>query len=310
VLRDQVLARYREASKYPPTSRPLGRHQDDLLHPNKRYEQPHPADDDPDTSYLFTADKYFVVGNDDVSISLQVSRKGAPAQVRVLQATLQGFEAGKGAVGQPAPLSFAGQGTLLVATLKPATALALTRTTMARAQVLFDYGGPAPQAAHLDLQVTPPSGVPAQFSGHFRHHVASGSLVVEAQVRVFQRGYFLVDCNLFGAGDQPAVWTRYKGTLEPGDTWVPLSFFGKAILDSQAQPPFHLGQLRGARFVEGQEPDMEQMPAFEGRYEIAQLEMSQLSSAEWDSPEKQAKLKALEEVSLDPLQPAPSVPAP
>src|SRR5687768_13982083 len=51
------LEAYRFTAQYPPTSRPLGPGNVDLLEPNRRHETPRPGKDGA-LHYLFTADKY------------------------------------------------------------------------------------------------------------------------------------------------------------------------------------------------------------------------------------------------------------
>ncbi len=65
------------------------------------------------------------------------------------------------------------------------------------------------------------------------------------------------------------------------------------ILDGHARGPFHIGQLRGARFAPGLDLDLEQMPPFSGSYTTAPYPPDVFSDAEYDSPDKQRMIELL-----------------
>jgi len=117
--------------------------------------------------------------------------------------------------------------------------------------------------------------------------------VIHAGVAVDTPGRYVIDCNLFDAADQPVAWSRFKGDLAAGVHDADLMFFGKVILDGHARGPFHIGQLRGARFAPGLDPDLEQMPPFAGGYTTAPYPPDAFSDAEYDSPDKQRMIELL-----------------
>src|SRR5678816_3730456 len=86
-----------------------------------------------------------------------------------------------------------------------------------------------------------------------------------------------------------------KVALDAGTRDVALAFFGKVLADQHAQGPFHLGQLSGARFDPGHEPDLEQMPPFAGTFTTAPYPDGAFSDAAYDSPEKQRMIEFLTE---------------
>jgi hypothetical protein len=151
----------------------------------------------------------------------------------------------------------------------------------------------AHQHAHFDFQYTPASGIPARFTGAFRDEVVDGSLVVHAGVNVARAGRYLIDCNIYDDNGEPVGWSRFKGDLTAGDATADLSFFGKVITDANASGPFHSGELRGARFDPGNEPDLEQMPSFSGAYATEAYPTTAFSTADYDSPQKQQMIQLL-----------------
>ncbi len=290
---DDPLTAYRRANVYPPTSHPLTRDHDDLLHPNRRHEAERPMDDDSDTTYLFTADRYFVIGNDALTVTLDVHKLGASVPVQIVAAYAVVADLTKpNAVGQQVPLAFTGTGGSWSTVFAPSTLAQLSRQTTIGMYVEFATAL-AHQRAHFDFQYTPASGIPARFSGVFRDEIVDGSLVVHASVDVTRAGHYLIDCNLYDDNDEPVAWARFKGDLAAGNATADLSFFGKVITDASAGGPFHIGELRGARFDPGNEPDLEQMPAFSGSYTTAPYTTTAFSSADYDSPQKQQMIRLL-----------------
>ena len=288
---DDPLTAYKKANVYPPTSRPLTAEHVDLLQPNARHESVRPTDADDGVEYLFTADRYFVLGDETLTITLDVRHDGRPQPVAIVQA----FAAvSDHRLPDPprTPLALRGAGPL-VATFAPA-ALGLKAQATIGLYVEFQYGDTR-QRAHIDFAYTPAAGVPARFTGAFADHVEAGSLVVHAGVAVAAAGRYVIDCNLYDASDRPVAWTRAKVALEVGTRDVALAFFGKVLADQHAQGPFHIRQLRGARFDPGHEPDLEQMPPFAGTFTTAPYPASAFSDAEYDSPEKQHMIELLTE---------------
>jgi hypothetical protein len=313
IARDDPLTAYKKANVYPPTSRPLSAGHVDLLRPNTRHESPREVEADDGVTYLFTADRYFVMGDEALSSALTVWRDGAVIPARVTRASAVVLQAGGAADAMRRfPIEFVASGGALVNRFVPATAAPdLRRQTAFSIEIEFDYGGTAPQRSHFDFQYTPGEGIPARFTGTFRDAIVGGSLVVGAGVAVAREGHYVIDCNLYDANDAPVAWSRFKGTLAAGTRTAELVFFGKVILDSGAQPPFHLGQLRGARFDPGSEPDLEQMPPFTGTFTTRSFDLAELSPAEWDSPDKQRTIRFLtEQAERGVHQGAASRPAP
>ena len=160
--------------------------------------------------------------------------------------------------------------------------------------VAFDVDG-HPQRARFDFQYTPDAGIPARFTGAFTESVVAGSLVVRAGVDVMTAGSFLVDCNLFDASDRPLVWSHANVELARGPQTVELVFFGKALVNQKATGALHLGQLRGRAIRPGQDPDVEQMPAFPGTFTTRAYTADDFSEAEYDSDHKRQMIQLLEE---------------
>jgi hypothetical protein len=290
---DDPLTAYRKANVYPPTSRPLTRDQLDLLQPDRRHEVMRPDDHGAGLTYLFTADRYFVFGDQTLTATLDVRRDGKPIAVTVAQAYAVVLDPANPANRAPPriPLAFAATGPLQAAVFAPA-GLGLARQSAIGIYLEFDHGN-GRQAAHFDFQYTPDHGVPARFTGAFREAIDAGSLAIHAGIEIATPGHYVVDCNLFDAADEPVAWSRFKGELAAGTHEADLVFFGKVLVDGNAHGPFHLGQLRGARYAPGFDPDLEQIPPFTGAYRTRAYPTDAFSDAEYDSAEKQKMLELL-----------------
>jgi len=287
---DDPLTAYRKANVYPPTSRPLSKDQLDLLKPNQRHEAVRSADRGEGVTYLFTADRYFVIGDETLAATLDVRRDGKPIPVTLTQAYAAVLDPVTHE-DHPIPLSFAPSGSVLAASFAPAK-LGLPRQAAIGMYVEFDHGA-GKQRAHFDFQYTPSGGIPARFTGVFHDVIDAGSLVIHAGVDVTSPGHYVIDANLFDAVDQPVAWSRFKGELAAGTHDADLLFFGKVIVDANAHGPFHLGQLRGARYAPGLDPDLEQMPSFTGSVTTKPYATDVFSDAEYDSAEKQRMIELL-----------------
>lgn len=287
---DDPLTAYRKANVYPPTSRPLTRDQLDLLQPNQRHETARPDDHGAGITYLFTADRYFVIGDETLTATLEVRRAGVPIAVTIARSHATVLDPADPAP-HPIPVVFTASGPVQTAVFAPAR-LDLPRQSAIGLYLEFDHGN-GRQSAHIDFQYTPERGIPARFTGSFGDSVEDGSLALHAGIDVAAAGHYVIDANLFDAAAQPVAWSRFKGELATGGHDVALVFFGKVLRDGNAHGPFHLGQLRGARYAPGLDPDLEQMPPFTGAYATRAYPGDAFSDAEYDSPEKQRMLELL-----------------
>ena len=205
-------------------------------------------------TFWFSADKGTVVGDDLLRSFLEVRRDGKAIDVRIVSAT-----------ADRVPLTFTKNGDRYVNELHLAE-MGYDGPATVNVRIEFEYGAGTTQVASFPFLYTPKTAIPARFTGTFREAILNGSLVVYAGIEVKKQGWYLIDANLWAADDAPVAWTRYKGNLGPDDKEVALEFFGKVLVDAKARAPYQVRQLRGARHLERQDPDVESMPFFEGTY--------------------------------------------
>lgn len=303
----QALDDYKKLSVYPPNSRPLSKENIDLLMPNRRYEQPLPIEKGSDIYYLFTADKYRVIGNDSITFVLMVLEGTKPDSERI-PITINKAIIKKGINNKKAKyiseLSLAKNNVGdYTADLVCAEAFASEKKTGTYwAEVEFKAGDEIIDAS-IPFEYFPETTIPAKFTGNFRDYIKNGSLYVDVEVDVYRKGYYIIDANLFDKDLEPVAYTIEKRELYSGKQWVPLLFFGKVIIDQKAKPPFVLRDLRGYRFIEATTPDPEFMDRemikpYEGEYKTKTSDLSGLSDKEFEDEMKQKRIEFLEKESM------------
>ncbi|MBM4359349.1 MAG: hypothetical protein FJ096_14700 [Deltaproteobacteria bacterium] len=316
------LEGYLAASVYPPTSRPIAEGDRSLVDFAARHERPRPVEGAREFELLFTADRAWLVGDGTRLLVVLAAWSGraatAPAGVRVTLSA-NGASAREVALGADTTLPTTTRleveallarhqrtGPVLAAIVTPAE-LGLTTPTTLRLDAEVTLGGRTVQR-HLLVPYTPEAAVPARFTGRFEESIEDGSLVVHAGLEVREPGWYLIDINLHEVEGRPLAWTRFKGELGVGSTSVPLRFFGKVLRDLGARAPFEIGQLRGARYRPGTDPNLAQIPPFDGHFRTKSYPLELFADAAWDSPQKQARIAKLRDLESNPDAPSLSSP--
>ncbi len=336
---EQILKDYRAYAVYPPTSRPLKRDMTDLTSPNGRYEgflpvSTPPSDKSeearrnrrkPEHYYLFTGDRYFVVGEESIRIHLRAAERASlnadRVPIRVVEAALYrgqshlDFKQNKIADLRLNDDGLDGdekQGDHIYSVeIRPSQMAALARFH-GRCQVYAKFVvGNLEIEGLIPFEYQPASEIPARFTGNFSDVQEDGSLIVMAEVDVVKPGYFIFDANLFDSLDTPVAYTRTKVELKKrGPQEVKFVFFGRVIRDQSPQPPFRVRNVRGRRNMLGLNPPdpaknpeffknrtaYEQViPWYQGTYQTrgSYANLAVFSDKEWDSPEKRSKLEFL-----------------
>lgn len=159
---------------------------------------------------------------------------------------------------------------------------------------------------------------PARFTGILDEAVVNGSLVVSVGINVFKPGRYEIEANLFGPEGQAVTYAREQVRLAGGSQVVKLTFFGKIFHDKAVGGPYTIKGLRGHQDT-GLDPDVLLLPPDEVRKRLAALDgpskpdkriivpyekdyktiaykIGDFSDKEFESPEKTARLRALEKL--------------
>ncbi len=302
------LEEYKKVAVYPPWSRPFTDGTRYLLAWNKPATSDLPMSERPghETTYHFDADRAHVAYGQSITSWIEVWKSGDPSQrlpLTVEDAWVMGDVGPK--TGRLAKLSYhddgmdgdevAGDGRY-TNRLVPSQVAALQHATQ----------------VHLAATVSCCDGVRRLFVREFTYaprqvveilglsdSVRGGSLTVTLDVDVLERGTYDFEANLMsGDGGTPIGYTQMNYTLAPGRQNVDLVFFGRMFAELGVDGPYLLRDLHGLWLaLDGGEHNI----PFEygSTYLTKPWRHGELSPAEWDAPEKQQKIAALEHLIAD-----------
>lgn len=234
----------------PPEARALTSADRHLIDWNARYERPRPVDAG-DATLLFTADRYWVVGEETITLSLDVWDGSGPIEaIGNVSIRWTGGEA-------TLPLDAAGR-----ARFRPATS-GVRQATRFEVELRMELDGAAPQRDTLRFAFTPTAAIPARFTGAVTTAEDPSSdprgLVLRPALDVTQAGFYIFDANLYDGAGKPVAWGRFKGPLPAGATSFPLRFDRRLLARSAG--PYRLGELRGGRVTPEREPAYQRVPS-------------------------------------------------
>ncbi len=291
-----AVRRYLAATVYPPGTGRLTAAQDDLIHPNQRFEDfrrvldTYNEDDNQVVSIRLTADRFFYTGEEAIELRLAVRRGSNP--IRPVSVDARALREGRaGSEGNPIPVRFRREADGLVADLDSARFADHHGPILVQARIEYEAG--AYYEENLRLFYTPTNKIPARFTGEFRDSLRAGSLQVDIGLDVEIEGFYRIDANLYDRFGNPISFSAFKGNLESGKRFVPIRFFGRVLRDTNASGPYRVGQIRGYRFLDGEYPDRERIPDFAGRHQTARYGVEQFSDDEYASEQKQRMVQLL-----------------
>ena len=307
-----AVERYLESTVYPPGTGRLTTAQDDLLHPNQRYEDfrriidTYSENPNEVVSARLTSDHFFFTGDEIVRLKLQLKRGSVaiPALSVEADAVREGRD---GSEGNAMPIRFHRESEGLIAELDSARFADHHGPILVKARIEYERGAFYDES--LRFFYTPANRVPARFTGQFRDSLRNGSLEVGVELDIDQPGFYRVDANLYDASGKPISFAAFKGNLDSGKRYVPIQFFGRVLRDANASGPYRVDQIRGYRFLESEYPDRERLPDYAGHHQTARYSAQQFSTDEYDSEHKRRMLALLLEdvargISIDRPPPA------
>lgn len=291
-----VVADYLIASRFPPHSRPLEPGQLDLIEWNRRNETLGPVEHADRTlgpealRVLLTGDKFRLLGDEPLHVWLELTRDGTRVPVRVVAARVYAAEIfHRAPVGDGIALAFTPDPSgVQTATFSVAGTPLAKHTGYVHVEVTYDYGGAQHGVEAFEVYVQPLTEAPARFTGRFREELVAGSLTIHAEVEVDEPGAYVLDANLFDADEQPTAFVRAKLDLTEGTHEVPFLLHGRIVHEQGARAPFTLTDLRGYRFLLGEDPDRRHLPDAGVEHRTAAYPRDAFSADEfWDDDKQQ-----------------------
>ncbi|MDE2401095.1 MAG: hypothetical protein KGL90_05480 [Burkholderiales bacterium] len=323
VAAQQRLSSYQAATRYPPESRPISEHGDQIkpFNPIVDVQPLRNAQGDaiPGRHLLTHQDRVYVSGQESALFTVQMQDdQGHAAPLRVMRATTHEVQDAthtqtvsqmavqfedRGANGD----ALAGDG-IYSARLQPAAqGFANTQGTI---RVDLDLQSNTGGSAHAFFDIIYTPTVPATWSGAISESVDGGSLTFHLGADVREAGRYVINARVYDASGKPFALLEFNDELPTGHAEVPLTLFGKLIRDAKPVFPLTLRDLQGFVLYENRFPDRAMMPRRpQAIYTSGVYPPAGFSDAEWSSPDRQRHLDEYTrdvtqlQQTLRPLQP-------
>ena len=294
-----TLEGYRQATRYPPSSRPLSE-KPDLQKPHSVAQTVLPLarpDHKPtDARVTLSQDRLFLVGDEIAILTISCATSKGPAACDIQRAEAHVPESNAGATPiPPANVDFiaaAGDESKRIANFSPANSgfggYHGTIEVTAAIRIAGEEG-----TATFDLVYTP--AAPARFTGVIREALEDGSLCLYVQMDVTKAGRYVLAARVDEENGEGFAYLDFNELLSAGLQEAKMCIFGKLVLDEQAKSPFVLRDLEGFLLKEDTSPDRELMAAREGAiHTTKKYPESAFSDAEWQSEERARHIKEFE----------------
>lgn len=306
------LDAYRQQTRYPHESRPIGEHPDQV-YPNRPVSEEHALrgnDGKPIAGVKLqtTQERIFAQGPETVRFTVAVKDEEGKAQpLRVLRASARELPRPTVASNFPVielPFTDDGQGQdaqagdqVFSALLQPQRQGFATLAGGIRVEVYLEYRGQQGMS-YFDVFYTP--AVPATWTGGVRETLADGSLDFFLKADVKEAGRYVVTARVDDASGKPFALLTFNEEVAAGPQEFKLEVFGKLVRDSKPAFPLTLRDVDGFLLRPDAFPDRSLMPRLQGKvYTSASYALQQFSDAEWSSEER---LRYLAELSKDVTQ--------
>ena len=288
----RTLDSYVQATKYPPTSRPLSEHPDQI-EPLNKVDHRQSLVPGGQSRLRLRYDRSVLVGDDAVMIRLSGEDSVGnplPCEIVSASATEAPFGPDVGRHG-PVPLSFTGDGSggdavaaSFATRFQPARQgfaqhLGGIRITV-RARVGDEEG-----ATGFDVYYTPTP--PAVFTRAVREVLEHGSLSLYLGINVHKAGRYVVTARADDATGNGFAYLSFNDEVQEGAREIPLVVFGKLIRDRHAGAPFRLHDVEGFLLKEDTDPDRELVQPLLGTAHTTRVyPESAFSDEEWQSEQR------------------------
>ncbi|MGA9522096.1 MAG: hypothetical protein WBV82_11560 [Myxococcaceae bacterium] len=289
-----TLDAYLEATRYPPESRPIGEHPDQVRPSAAEREMPldPSGDGEGEVRLILRQEKVFVVGQESVHFFVRCEDPASqPLPCEILSAVAHEapHRAAANALSS-VPLTFKDDGTgTLVARFQPANdGFPIYEGTL-RVEIKVRSEGEV-GGALFDIIYTPVP--PAAFTGLVRESMQDGSLALDVGMKVRRPGRYVVSGRVDDATGKPFALLNFNEELEAGTQAARLVLFGRLVLDQHPVPPFTLRDVEGFLLRESGDPDRQVMASLTGPVHTTRAHPENaFSPAEWESEERERHVK-------------------
>ncbi len=287
-----TLDSYLEATRYPPDSRPISEHPDQVRPSAPERKVPLDPEGEGEVMIVLRQEKVYVVGREMVHFFVRCEDPdGQPLPCEVVSA-LAHEAPHRAAAGTltAVPLRFSDDGTgTLVARFQPANdGFPLYEGTL-RVEIKVRSGA-VDGGALFDVIYTP--AAPATFTGAVREAMRNGSLELSVALDVRKPGRYVITGRVDDATGTPFALLTFNEELARGRQEAKLTLFGRLVLDQHPVPPFTLRDVEGFLLRESGDPDREVLSAMLGPVHTTRVHPeSAFSGEEWQSEERERHVK-------------------
>jgi hypothetical protein len=295
---DHTLCTYREATKYPNTSRPISEHPDQV-YPNRPVEEEHAmrkegGGNDASVQIHTSQSRVYMVAGESVTLTIKaVSKEGKPMAIYINRALASGIGAQGGRQTPQLPLAIADDGRngdsvandgILSGQLAPAQSGFAAFAGTIRTELKYTVDGRA-GVALFDVIYSPET--PATWVGPIRESMEGGSLNFHLKTNVRLPGRYLVSGRVDDANGKPVALVTYNDLLAQGNGEIRLTVVGKLLRDQAPVFPLALRDVDAFLLKEDTDPDRALMPRLEGVAHVTKTYLlKNFSDAEWQSEER------------------------
>lgn len=303
-----MLSDYKALAEYPPSSWPLEPGRDDLLHWKQMLTSPSQVFDDragEQTTVRFASDMYDVMYGETMTATLEIVRSSGGSEERLPFTIHSAWVIGQSArPGRLMPIVLRDDGT--AGDLRANDQLYTVRLRPVDHDELTDEGE---FVLHAEVECAGVrKGVELAFTAATHRvlevrsvsdELRDGSLVVKLDADVHEAGTYVVLANVVAAdGKLPIAHHNRNFVLEPGRQTIELVFFGRIFAGLDVDGPYLVRDIHGARLPTA-EREAHVWWQVASPHTTQPYHRGQFSPAEWDSPEKQQKLQAFEDMIRD-----------
>ncbi|MFA9275335.1 MAG: choice-of-anchor X domain-containing protein [Candidatus Aquirickettsiella gammari] len=300
---DHTLCSYREATKYPLSSRPISEHPDQI-YPNLAVTETHAmrlANGRTDATIQISSSQSRVYMSANESVHFILQAKDANHQTLPLSVTrsvASGLSFNNSRAASQVPVALADNGQdgdarandgIASGIFSPANSgLAGFHGTI-RVEVNYHVNG---QAGALFFDVIYSPELPANWAGKIREANENGALVFYLPIEVRQAGRYILNARVDDAKGQPFALLNFNDLLVQGRQEIRMVIAGNLLRDQQASFPLTLRDIDGYLLKEDQDPDRLLLPRIEASvYKTKNYTLKSFSDTEPDTEERQRHLK-------------------
>lgn len=322
-LLDHTLCSYREATKYPNSSRPISEHPDQV-YPNRAIEEQHALRKegggvDAAIQIQTTQSRVYMAAGEAVVFSIKaIDKDGKILPLMVTRTLARGISAPGNREAPQLALAITDDGNagdavagdgIYSGALAPAQSGFAGFDGTIRSELRYNVAG---QAGIVLFDVIYSPETPATWAGPVREALEGGALNFYLKANVRIPGRYIVTGRVDDAKGKPLVLLTFNDLLGQGSNEIRLTLVGKLLHDLTPVFPLSLRDVDAYLLKENTDPDRALMPRLEGAVHLTKnYPLKNFSDSEWNSEErnrylteysKDVELAKAALVDLDPEQ--------